>query len=100
MANYKLTVKAVDDLTDIWSYTVDSWSEEQADKYYNLLVDAFDDVATKPFLGKDYSEITEKLRGLGIGKHIIFYRETKENEIEIIRILHEQMDLENRIKEK
>jgi toxin ParE1/3/4 len=34
MANYKLTNKAVEDLTSIWEYTVKEWSEKQADKYY------------------------------------------------------------------
>ena len=38
MAEYKLTNKAVEDLNDIWEYTIEKWSEEQADKYYNLLL--------------------------------------------------------------
>jgi len=42
----------------------------------------------------------EALLGFKAGRHIIFYREIGENEIEIIRILHEQMDLKNRIEEK
>ena len=39
MAKYKLTNKAVDDLTQIWNYTLDKWSESQADKYYYMLLD-------------------------------------------------------------
>lgn len=31
MAKYKLTNKAVNDLTRIWNYTIDRWSENQAD---------------------------------------------------------------------
>ena len=34
MAKHKLTNKAVEDLTEIWNYTYDKWSEYQADKYY------------------------------------------------------------------
>ncbi|WP_420318747.1 type II toxin-antitoxin system RelE/ParE family toxin [Ekhidna sp.] len=34
MANYQLTNLAVQDLTDIWNYTFDNWSEQQADVYY------------------------------------------------------------------
>lgn len=37
MAKYRLTNKAVDDLTRIWNYTFDRWSENQADKYYLML---------------------------------------------------------------
>jgi len=37
MGKYKLSNKAVDDLTQIWNYTFNKWSEKQADKYYNML---------------------------------------------------------------
>lgn len=33
MAKYNLTKKAVEDLTKIWNYTFDTWSENQADAY-------------------------------------------------------------------
>jgi len=100
MAKYKLTNKAVDDLTQIWNYTIGRWSENQADKYYRMLLDDFNDVANNPDLGKNYSEVIKNLLGFRAGRHIIFYRKIEEDEIEIIRILHEQMDLKNRIKEK
>ncbi|MCK9206450.1 MAG: type II toxin-antitoxin system RelE/ParE family toxin [Salinivirgaceae bacterium] len=100
MTNYKLTNKAVDDLTQIWNYTIDRWSENQADKYYQMLLDAINEVATHPDLGKNYSGVIENLLGIRAGRHIIFYRKIEENEIEITRILHEQMDLKNRSKEK
>jgi toxin ParE1/3/4 len=100
MVKYRLTNKAVDDLTQIWNYTIDKWSENQADKYYQLLLDNFNEVANNPDLGKDYSIITENLLGFRAGRHIIFYRKIDKNRIEIVRILHEQMDLKQRIKEK
>lgn len=100
MAKYKLTNKAVDDLTRIWNYTYDKWSEGQADKYYNMLLDNCGQVANSPELGKIYSGVTEDLLGFNTGKHIIFYRRIEDAEIEITRILHEQMDLKHRIREK
>jgi toxin ParE1/3/4 len=100
MAKYKLTIKAVDDLSNIWNYTLEMWSEKQADKYYNMLVDSFNEIARNPKLGKNYSDIIENILGIRVGRHIIFYRKTQDYEIEITRILHEQMDLKNRIKEK
>ncbi len=100
MAKYKLTNKAVDDLTQIWNYTIDRWSENQADKYYQMLLDNFNEAANNPDLGKNYSGVIENLFGIRVGRHIIFYRKIEENEIEITRILHEQMDLKSRIKEK
>ncbi len=100
MAKYKLTNKAVDDLTQIWNYTFDKWSESQADKYYNLLLDTCADIANNTNLGKIYSGVIDNLLGFKVGRHIIFYRLIEKNEIEITRILHEQMDLKNRIKDK
>ena len=34
MASFHLTNKAVEDLAEIWNYTIDKWSENQADHYY------------------------------------------------------------------
>jgi len=100
MARYKLTHKAVDDLTQIWNYTYNKWSEKQADNYYYMLLDNFNEIAGSPDLGKNYSVVTESLLGFKAGRHLIFYRKIADREIEIIRILHEQMDLKSRIKEK
>jgi toxin ParE1/3/4 len=99
MARFKLTNKAVDDLAQIWNYTIHKWSENQADKYYQMLIDNFNEIANNPDLGKKYSEVMENLLGFKVGRHIIFYRKI-DDVIEIARILHEQMDLKNRTKEK
>lgn len=100
MGQYKLTNKAVNDLTEIWNYTFDKWSENQADIYYHMLLENCKEIASNPGLGKSYDQVMESLSGFKAGRHIIFYRKLEDNVIEIIRILHEQMDLKNRIKEK
>ena len=45
MAQYKLTQKAVEDLSKIWEYTFEVWSEQQADKYYNELISSCEVIA-------------------------------------------------------
>ncbi|WP_127140111.1 type II toxin-antitoxin system RelE/ParE family toxin [Flagellimonas marinaquae] len=99
MAKYELTHKAVEDLTGIWEYTIEQWSEQQADSYYNLLLDSCQDIANNPELGKNYDGITKDLFGLKTSRYIIFYRKRINQPIEITRILHGQMDLKNRITE-
>ncbi|CAG5080488.1 type II toxin-antitoxin system RelE/ParE family toxin [Parvicella tangerina] len=99
MANYKLTNKAVQDLTNIWDYTFDKWSEDQADKYYNLLLDTCRDIANNPKLGKNYEGVRPDLFGLKTNRHIVFYRKLDDSIVEITRILHDRMDLKNRISE-
>jgi toxin ParE1/3/4 len=99
MAKYNLTNKAVEDLADIWDYTFEQWSESQADNYYEMLIANFKSIADNPNLGKNYTGIAENLFGLRTNRHIIFYRKIAGNEIEVARILHERMDLENRMLE-
>ena len=89
--------KAIEDLSKIWDYTISEWSEIQADKYYSSIKFSCNEIGLNPKIGKEYTGISTSLLGLKSGKHIIFYHQVSENEIEIIRILHEQMDLENRI---
>ncbi len=99
MAKYKLTNKAVIDLSSIWEYTFDKWSEQQADKYYNFLIESCQDIAENPELGKNFEGITPDLFGLKTNRHIIFYRKVSEDYIEITRILHSRMNLRKRILE-
>lgn len=97
MVKYELTKKAVEDLTGIWEYTLEKWSEEQADKYFNLLLNTCQDIANNPDIGKNYDGVSEDLLGLKIEKHIVFYRKRINQPIEITRILHEKMDFEKRL---
>jgi toxin ParE1/3/4 len=99
MPKYFLSNKAVEDLSDIWDYTYEAWSEKQADKYYNLLIDSCDEISESSKIGKNYDEIDENIFGYKVGHHIIFYQMLKADEIEVVRILHESMDLKNRIGE-
>ena len=99
MAEFKLTHKAVEDLSKIWDYTFEVWSERQADKYYELLISNCQEIADNPNLGNNYEGITQNLLGIKTNRHIIFYRTLNENYVEITRILHERMDLKKRITE-
>ena len=99
MAEYKLTNKAVEDLSKIWDYTFEVWSEKQADKYYDELISDCVEIAENPNLGKNYEGISNQLLGLKSNRHIIFYRTLSESYVEITRILHERMDLKKRIAE-
>jgi toxin ParE1/3/4 len=99
MAKVILRQEAIDDLNNIWEYTFEKWSENQADKYYAMLKLACKEIGNNPEIGKQYNKITKNLLGLHSGRHIIFYQLVDEEEIEIIRILHERMHLKNRLNE-
>ncbi|MDI1255433.1 MAG: type II toxin-antitoxin system RelE/ParE family toxin [Flavobacterium sp.] len=97
MANYLLTYKALDDLADIWNYTFDEWSENQAEKYYLLLLDSCQEIADNPKRGKKYEIGIKDVLGFKSNEHIIFYRIISSDEIEVARILHGRMDLKSKI---
>jgi toxin ParE1/3/4 len=99
MSEYKLTNKAVADLSKIWEYTFEVWSEKQADKYYDDLISNCEEIAENPNLGKNYEGISKQLLGIKTNRHLIFYRTLSEDYVEITRILHERMDLKKRIAE-
>ena len=97
MARFKFTNNALKDLSDIWNYTILTWSERQADNYYNLIISECTAISKNPQIGKAYPEIYKDLKGKLTSKHIIFYRVLEDQTIEITRILHERMDLKNKL---
>ena len=97
MAKFSFSNRALDDLIEIWDYTVEQWSENQAQTYYNLIMASCMDLANNPQLGRSYNIISQNLLGYKCGEHIIFYQEIIKNEIEIARVLHGMMDLKNKI---
>lgn len=100
MANrFNLTKKAVEDLSGIWEYTIQAWSETQADKYYYMLLGVCQDLADGTTAARQYPEIHPDLFGVRAGQHLIFFRHFRKDTIEIVRILHSRMDLRNRIEE-
>ena len=99
MAKFFLSNRAVEDLSSIWNYTCEKWSERQADLYYHLLINAFEKLVRNPGIGIKYFDIFPGLRGLKIGHHLVFYFVTEGRDVEIVRILHERMDVAGRMKE-
>jgi len=98
--SYKISVQASMDIENIWLYTFENWSLEQADRYINLIFDEIEYLAVNPNSGKDFNHIRKNYRGSKVKSHIIFYKLTDEqNNIEIIRVLQQRMDIENRLRE-
>jgi toxin ParE1/3/4 len=94
--SYVISRKAVSDLEDIWIYTAEKWSLEQADRYYKLIFEEIDYICKNPDAGKSMEHVRKGYRASKGKSHLIFYKLTKEK-MEIVRILHEAMDIENRL---
>jgi len=97
---YYISNEATNDLGKIWLYTFENWSPEQADRYINLIFDEIEFLSKKPKLGIDYSHVREGYYCSNVKSHLIFYRiNLKIDVIEVVRILHQQMDIESRLNE-
>jgi toxin ParE1/3/4 len=84
------------DLEEIWFYTFTNWSLEQADRYHTLIIKEIDYLATNPHFGKKVDHLISGYRSTKVKSHYIFYTFSS-TELEIIRILHESMDIPNRL---
>jgi toxin ParE1/3/4 len=96
---FVISKKAIQDIEKIWLYTYENWSLEQADRYYNLILDEIEFIAVNFESGKSMDYIKKGYRAAIVKSHIIFYKKSRSNTIEIIRVLHQKMDIETRIDE-
>jgi toxin ParE1/3/4 len=92
MAQFRLTVQAEEDFDGIGAYTEETRGMKQATKYLTELDQTFAALAHPPALGKDRSDLRANLLSCPCNKHVVFFRRDAENNVEILRILHERMD--------
>jgi toxin ParE1/3/4 len=91
-----LIKRAVTDLEEIWLYTVEKWSVAQADRYYMLIMDEIDFICKNVQSGKSMAHIRKGYMAAKVKSHLVFYRVVRDR-VEVIRILHERMDMENQL---
>ena len=94
MATFTLTEKAKSDLKDIARFTQKRWGREQRNKYLKDLDACFCRLADNPSLGRECSEVRTGYSKFPTGSHVIYYRSVPKYQVEIVRILHESMDVE------
>ena len=99
MSEYIINEKALEDINNIWIYTAENWSVEQANRYYNLIYDEIEYIIGNFEMARDFGKIRESYRYSKVKSHLIFFKKDKNNEIEVVRVLHERMDIENRLAE-
>ena len=88
--------RAEQDLIDIWLYSLERWGETQADDYLDELNHGIQSLRDNPEIGWDCGHVRPGHRCYAISRHRVFYRLT-ETTIEIIRVLHESMDVDRHL---
>src|SRR4051812_38375542 len=91
MAEFRLAPAAERDLEGIWKYSFDQWGAEQASRYADALVAAFDELARSPQAAPACDHIRPGYRRRSVERHVIYFRTTSYG-IAVIRILHDRMD--------
>lgn len=98
MPKFTLTEKAKSDLKDIARFTQKRWGREQRNKYLASLDNSFQRLVENPSIGKDCSEIKDEIKEgyqkFPTGRHVIYYRRSEKAPMQIVRVLHESMDVE------
>ncbi len=97
MPRFFLTKLALDDLRDIGRYTQARWGREQRRSYLSQLDDYFRALAENPRQGQRCDEIRPDYRKFLAGRHVIYYHVQTAEAIEIVRVLHERMDVETHL---
>ena len=91
MPNIRYSETSILDFREIWGYIAND-NERAADELITSFERKLKLLATMPEMGKDESDLAEKLRSFPIGNYILFYREVSDG-IQLIRALHGARDI-------
>ena len=92
MRRLVLSVRARDDLREIYLYTLDTFGLAQAERYHEQLEQAFRLLCQFPELGRPKDNLRPGLRLYAVGRHQILY--TVREAIEIEGLPHDSRDLD------
>lgn len=93
MPGYALSPAARADVGHIWHYTVEHWSEQQAERYVRSIQAACEALSDGLRVGQPANDVRPGYRKATVGSHVIFYR-MQGNTVEVVRILYQRMDIE------
>ena len=93
---YEISKLAQQDLEDIWKYTFENWSLNQADKYHQIILREFDKICEHPEIGNPIDYVKQGHRTRRIKSPLIVYK-IQNGKVWIDRVLHESMDIETRL---
>ena len=93
MNDFLLSSKAKSDLIKIAKYTQLTWGIPQRNDYLKILDSTFQLLAHEPELGLNCDYIRAGYSKYPQASHLIYYKEYKNSQIFIVRILHKSIDV-------
>ena len=97
MKFYTLSNRVEIDLEEIWRLSYEMWSVKQANRYHELLMNEIEYLSLNQDTVKKYDFGRKGYFISKVKSHMIFYKKKKEKGIDVIRILHQRMDLLARV---
>ena len=89
--NYRLYLKAINDLESIYLYSKREFGIQRTEDYILEIETSFQRLADDPMIARKCDYIHLDLRAFNVGTHIIFFKITDYG-IAVIRVLHQSMD--------
>lgn len=97
MSQYVLSPAAQADLGEIWDYTCERWGDSQAENYVRDIQRAIERAAHNPLIGRPCDEVRKGYRRHAVGSHTLYYRIAGPDLIDVVRILHKRMDVDQHL---
>ncbi len=91
-----LTERALRDIRDIESYSIERWGSTTAGKYVESIESALDRIVAKPDLLRVEPEFSEFLRFYRVQKHVLAC-DVQDNVIYLLAVFHTSMDIPTRL---
>ena len=85
---YRLTGKAVEEITAIYHEGVRQFGADQAEKYHYGMEKVFQLLSGNPELARERDEIIPPVRIHPYGSHLIIYLVEKNSDVLIVRVRH------------
>jgi len=89
---YRLTRKAAEDINEIYSFSAEQFSLDQADSYNTLLERTFEFLAHNPFAARKRLELSPPVRIHPVQSHLVIYQVEGDGSILIVRVRHGHED--------
>ena len=92
----KLSRLAELDLEEIWLYSFETWSLDQANKYQDILFLGMNEISLNLNLAKSILLSSKSFQYHKIGHHYLFFN-ISDSDLLIYRVLHESMDFDRHL---
>ena len=91
---YELSKAAANDMDGILEHTVINFGALQSKRYFLSIKRCLELLGDNPKMGADATDVRSGYRRFLHQSHVIFYLQTGDKAVRIVRILHKSMDID------